>query len=125
VTALSGGEAAFLRCLAARIAAEPRPPMTPEFTVALVAGAALLPETLADLDAGRSRLALMRAEYAALLAAARAAVAAARSGEADPVCYIRGVLQDRRQLPPAGARPAQVVADARSAMALTGAGWPS
>jgi hypothetical protein len=125
VTALAGGEPAFLRCLAAQITAQPRTPLTPEFTAALMAGAAMLPEVLADLDTARSRLALMRAEYAALLAAARAAVAAAQAGEGDPVGYVRGVLQDRGQLPPAGARPAWIVADARSAMALTGAGWPS
>jgi len=125
VTALTGGESAFLRCLAAQITAQPRSPLTPEFTVALVAGAAMLPEVLADLDATRSRLALMRAEYAALLAAARAAVAAAQAGEADPLGYVRGVLEVRGQLPAAGARPAWIVADARSAMALTGAGWPS
>jgi hypothetical protein len=125
VTALTSGQAAFLHSLAVQITAQPRPPLTPEFTAALVAGAAMLPEALADLDTARSRLALMRAEYAALLAAARAAVAAAQAGEADPLGYVRGVLEGGGQLPAAGARPAWIVADARSAMALTGAGWPS
>jgi hypothetical protein len=125
VTALASGQAAFLRSLAVQITAQPRPPLTPEFTAALLAGAAMLPEVLADLDTARSRLALMRAEYAALLAAARAAVAAAQAGEADPLGYVRGVLEGRGQLPAAGARPAWIVADACSAMALTGAGWPS
>jgi hypothetical protein len=66
---------------------------------------------------------VLRAGYAELLAAARASVAAAARGDADPVAWVRGVLQDRGQLPEPGARPVQVVADARSAMRLTG--WPS
>ena len=68
-------------------------------------------------------MALLRAEYAALLAAARATVAAAQAGEADPAGYVRGVLAERGQLPPAGARPLHVVADARAALCLTG--WPA
>lgn len=82
-----------------------------------------LGRALADLEAARNRLALLRAEYAALLAAARATVAAAESGEADPAGYVRGVLAERGQLPAAGARPLHVVADARSALCLTG--WPA
>ena len=66
---------------------------------------------------------VLRAGYAELLAAARASVAAAARGDANPVAWVRGVLQDRGQLPEPGARPVQVVADARSAMRLTG--WPS
>jgi hypothetical protein len=66
---------------------------------------------------------VLRAGYAELLAAARASVAAAARGDADPVAWVRGVLQDRGQLPEPGARPVQVVADAQSAMRLTG--WPS
>ncbi len=77
----------------------------------------------ADPDTARSRLALLRAEYAGLLAAARATVAAAQAGEADPAGYVRGVLAERGQLPPAGARPLHVVADARAALCLTG--WPA
>jgi hypothetical protein len=50
---------------------------------------------------------------------------AAQAGGADPAGYVRGVLEGWGQLPAAGARPAAIVADARSAMALTGAGWPS
>ncbi len=65
----------------------------------------------------------LRAGYAELLAAARASVAAAARGDADPVVWVRGVLQDRGQLPAPGARPSQVVADARAAMQL--AGWTS
>lgn len=65
-------------------------------------------------------LAIVQAEYAELLAAARAAVAAERNGDTDPLTYIRGVLATRGQLPAPGAAPVQVVADARSAMILTG-----
>ena len=61
---------------------------------------------------------VLRAGYAELLAAARAAVAAAARGDADPVAWVRGVFEDRGQLPEPGARPSQVVADARSAMRL-------
>jgi hypothetical protein len=66
---------------------------------------------------------MLRAGYAELLAAARASVAAAARGDADPVAWVRGVLEDRGQLPEPGANPSQVVADARSAMRL--AGWTS
>ena len=45
-------------------------------------------------------LAIVTAEYAELLAAARAAVAAERNGDADPLGYVRGVLAERGQLPP-------------------------
>ena len=114
MTALTAGESAFLRCLAARITAKPMLPLTPEFTAALVAGAAMLPEALADLDTARSRLALMRAEYAALLAGARAAVAAAQAGEADPLGYVRGVLEGRGScLRPGRARPGSWLMPAR------------
>ena len=68
-------------------------------------------------------LAIVTAEYAELLAAARAAVAAERNGDADPLGYVRGVLAERGQLPPDEASAAHVVADARMAMCL--AGWSS
>jgi hypothetical protein len=71
----------------------------------------------------RTLLALTRARYAELLAAARAAVAAERSGDADPLGYVRAALAERGQLPPPGAVALQVVADARSALCLTG--WPA
>ena len=70
-----------------------------------------------------SPAAIVQAEYAELLAAARAAVAAERSGDTDPLAWIRGVLAERGQLPAPGAAAVQVVADARSAMCLTG--WPA
>jgi hypothetical protein len=78
----------------------------------------------AELDAARTRLALTRAAYAELLAAARAAIAADRiDAGTDPLGWVRGVLADHGQLPPDGADPVQVVADARSALVLTG--WTS
>ena len=64
--------------------------------------------------------AIVQAEYAELLAAARAAVAAERNGDTDPLAYVRGLLAERGPLPPPGAVPVQVVADARSALCLTG-----
>lgn len=57
---------------------------------------------------------------AELLAAARAAVAAERNGDADPLAYVRGVLAEHGQLPPDGAAARHVVADARMALCLTG-----
>jgi hypothetical protein len=89
----------------------------------MIAGASMLPEILAELDAVRSRLAIARAEYAGLLAAVRAAVAADRSGSADPLGWVRDVLGERGQLPPPGAVPVHVVADAATALQL--AGWPA
>ena len=60
---------------------------------------------LVDAASARDRLALLRAEHAALLAACRASVAAERSGDADPLGYVRGALEERGQLPrPARAR---------------------
>ncbi len=66
---------------------------------------------------------IVYAEYAELLAATRAAVAAERNGDADPLGYVRGLLAERGQLPAPGAVPVQVVADARAALCLTG--WSS
>ena len=65
-------------------------------------------------------LAIVQAEYAELLAATRAAVAAERNGDTDPLAYVRGLLAERGQLPLAGAVARHVVADARSALCLTG-----
>jgi hypothetical protein len=59
-----------------------------------------VPVLLAEIDRVRSLLALTRAQHADLLAAARATVAAARDGEADPIYYIRDELSAREQLPP-------------------------
>lgn len=51
------------------------------------------------------RLALLTADHAELLAAARAAVAGQRLGEGDPLIHVRHVLDRHGQLPPEGARP--------------------
>lgn len=49
--------------------------------------------------------ALLVAEHAELVAAARAAVAGQRLGEDDPLIHVRHVLNRHGQLPPKGARP--------------------
>jgi integrase len=64
-------------------------------SVALWIAVADVPVLLAEIDRFRSLLALNRAEHADLLAAARATVAAARDGEADPLYYIRDELAAR------------------------------
>jgi hypothetical protein len=65
-------------------------------------------------------LALLRAEYARLLAAARAAVAAARQGAPDPLVYVEAELAHHGGLPPQGASVSAVLADACTAMMLAG-----
>lgn len=72
--------------------------------------AASLARVVADDERARDQLALLRAEHAALLAAARAAVAAQRAGHADPLAFVRGVLAGRGQLPADGVAPAQLLA---------------
>ncbi|MFE3454991.1 hypothetical protein ACFXJ8_39315 [Nonomuraea sp. NPDC059194] len=72
--------------------------------------------TLSD----RDRLALLLADYVALLAHARAAVAAAELGEADPTGYLRDLLAERGQRPAAGASPAQLMACAMPAPRMLG-----
>jgi hypothetical protein len=66
--------------------------------------------TFAPALTDRDRLVLLAAEHAELLAAARASVAAEQLGEADPLIHLRHVLASRGQLPPAGARPVQLLA---------------
>ncbi|GII89699.1 hypothetical protein Ssi03_76890 [Sphaerisporangium siamense] len=56
------------------------------------------------------RLALLAAEHAALLAAARAVFAAIELEEIDPLGYLRDHLAERGQLPVDGARPSQILA---------------
>jgi|SRR6266536_1211817 len=85
---------------------------------ALAALALDVPALLADVVVLRDRLALLRAEHADLLAHARAAVAAARDGEADPAGYVRDVLAKRGQLPPGDMRPPQLLAAVRGIPAL-------
>jgi hypothetical protein len=65
-------------------------------------------------------LALLRAEHARLLAAARAAAAAAREGAPDPLVYVEVELARPGGLPPQGASVLAILADARTAMMLAG-----
>lgn len=68
--------------------------------VALWIALADVPVLLAEIHRGRSLLALTRVQYADLLAAARATLAADRDGEADPLYYVRDELAAHGQLPP-------------------------
>ncbi|WP_214417065.1 hypothetical protein [Sphaerisporangium fuscum] len=61
------------------------------------------------------RLLLLQVEHAALVAAARAAVAAAEQGQADPLVFLRAELGRHGQLPPAGASPVELLAVAAAA----------
>ncbi len=74
----------------------------------------------AGLPAALPGNALLCADYAALIAAARASVAAADSGSADPLIYVRDLLAARGHLPQHGASPLIVLADARAALHMTG-----
>jgi hypothetical protein len=67
-----------------------------------------------------ARLALLRAEYARLIAAARASVTAARAGAADPLVYVEAELARHCGLPPQDATVPAVLADAGTAMVLAG-----
>jgi len=78
--------------------------------IALWTSVADVPVLLAEIGRLRSLLALGRAQYADLLAAARATVAAARDGEADPLYYIRDELAARGQLPPRHMHAAELLA---------------
>jgi anti-sigma regulatory factor (Ser/Thr protein kinase) len=75
------------------------------------------------LRAALSRLAQSAADHAALIAACRAAVAASDRGDADPLTYVRGLLEERGQLPAPGSSPLLVLADGRTALHM--AGWPA
>lgn len=57
-----------------------------------------------------SQAALLAAEHAELLAAARATVAAAELGEADPLIHLRHTLAAHGQLPAPGDQPAHLLA---------------
>ncbi|MFI6503709.1 hypothetical protein [Nonomuraea typhae] len=67
------------------------------------------PSVEEQVSALKVQLSLLGAEYGELLAHARAAVAAAERGEADPVGYVRDVLAEHGQLPAAGALPARLL----------------
>ncbi|MFG1620185.1 hypothetical protein ACGFI3_46190 [Nonomuraea wenchangensis] len=60
----------------------------------------------------RDELVMLAAAYSELLAAARASVAAAALGEPDPLVYVREHLAEHGQVPPAGARPVVLLAQA-------------
>lgn len=76
-----------------------------------------------ELRTALSRLGLLCADYAGLIAACRASVAAASLGAADPLVYVRDLLAGRGQLPGPGASPLTVLADRRAALHM--AGWPA
>ncbi len=65
-----------------------------------------------------ARLALLRAEYARLVTAARASVTAARAGAADPLVYVEAELARHCGLPPQDSTVPAVLADVGAAMAL-------
>lgn len=79
---------------------------------ALWTAVADLPVLLAEIDRCRTLLALTRAEYANLLAAARATIAAYRDGEADPLWYLRDELSAHGQLPPPDMHVPELLAQA-------------
>lgn len=56
------------------------------------------------------QLADLRVRHANLLAACRAAVAAERDGETDPVSYLRDQLDEHGQMPAVDQHPAQILA---------------
>lgn len=61
-------------------------------------------------DLATQELSLLRADYGDLLAHARAAVAAARDGEADPLGYLRDTLAEHGQLPGPDQHPSELLA---------------
>ena len=63
-----------------------------------------------ELVRARSEQRLTAALYAELLAGCRAAVAAARAGELDPLSYVVGPLEEHGQLPPEGMSPSVLLA---------------
>jgi hypothetical protein len=80
-------------------------------------------DRLPGLAAGttEARLALLRADYARLITAARASVAAVRTGAANPLVYVEAELARHCGLPAQEATVPAVLADAATAMALAGA----
>jgi hypothetical protein len=65
---------------------------------------------LAEVRRLRQARTIEAAEHAALLAAARATLAAAVDGEADPLGYLRDALTAHGQVPEIGVHPAQLLA---------------
>ena len=65
-----------------------------------------------------ARLALLRADYARLVAAARASITAARAGATEPLVYVEAELARHGGLPPRDATVPGVLADVGTAMML-------
>jgi hypothetical protein len=68
-------------------------------STALWTAIADVPVLIAEIDRLRTLLALARGQYANLLAAARAALAADQDGENDPLGYLRDEVDTYGQLP--------------------------
>jgi len=85
-----------------------------------------LPDRPGGVEEASRALSLLRAEYARLLAAARASVTAARDGTADPLVYVAAELARHGGLPPQDATVPRILADARTAMTLAAGSlaWP-
>jgi hypothetical protein len=73
---------------------------------------------LHELESARMREGTLRGAYTGLLAAARASVAAATRGEPVPLAYLIHELDRRGQLPPTGADPGRLLADAAGTVAM-------
>lgn len=71
-------------------------------------------------EAAEARLALLRAEYARLVTAARATVAAACAGLDEPLVFLEAELARQGGLPSRESAVLTVLADTRTAMALAG-----
>lgn len=71
-------------------------------------------------ETAEDRLALLRAEYARMITAARASVTARRAGAADPLAYVEAELARHDGLPPRDTTVPAVLADAATAMILAG-----
>lgn len=69
-----------------------------------------LPVLVEEIHRLRSLPILTRTHYVNLLAAARAAVAADRDGEPDPLLYLRDELHPYAQMPPRGHLPHDLLA---------------
>ena len=79
-----------------------------------------LPDPAAGAAGARLALALLRAEYARLVTAARASVTAARAGSANPLVYVEAELVRHGGLPPHDMTVPTVLAAAGPAMMLSG-----
>jgi hypothetical protein len=78
--------------------------------VALWIAIADVPVLMAEVERLRSLLALARAQYADLLAAARATIAAQRDAETDALLYLRDELDAHGQLPDRDLHAAELLA---------------